>query len=649
MNEVTIDVIDQRYIITGAVAIISQDVRAKSNFVSIGASFDGENQIIVPFDEVTREEQFKDIQRLLAKFGLESSQTSETQTLVKRVLSENQAFSQFSQDALSIRNGKCKINEFENFTDVISKTVKRKLYRLQLLSAYHLAFAQNTCNFSVPGSGKTSIVYAAYSFLNQLDFDVTRHVGRMVIICPLAAFDPWKTEYVRCFGREPNVREMVGLSPEQRKTHFAASTDTEITLISYQSAAADIEYIENYLKRHEDVMLVLDEAHKIKNTSDDAVWANAIKSVAQYAKSRVVLTGTPAANGYEDLYNLFEFIWPGRNIIGFPLSYLKNIKNNPRHKDRLIKNIEPFFIRIKKDDLNLPEPIYNTPIMVPMTPDQKAIYEHIESNYIASVKKITSGGFLAELQKAKTIRLRQCLTNPALLKKTLPEFREIDVTDVNDREILRAIESYQTIPNKFIELVKLIKDIIKSDGPSGKVIVWAYFIENIDSLKIFLQEQGVESEVLYGATPNENEDTPEDVRTREKIIRDFHDDDCSYKVILANPFAVGESISLHKACHNAIYLEKDFNAANYMQSKDRIHRYGLKQNDKVNYYFLLSENSIDSVIHDRVLEKEERMLEIIEKDEIPLLQLGMSNDEVDEDDIRAIIENYHARKSTAAV
>lgn len=649
MNEITIDASDRCYILTGAIATISQDVRAKSNFMSVGALFDDENQIIIPFDEITKEKRFKDIERLLAKFDLRHNQTSEAQALVSHVLHENQAFFQFSQNALNIRNGKYKPSEFANFTDIINKTVKRELYPRQLLSAYHLAFARNACNFSVPGSGKTSIVYAAYSFLKKLGEDNARQVGRMIIICPLAAFDPWKTEYVGCFGREPNVKEMVGLPPHQRRSHFAASGDTEITLISYQSAAADIEYIGNYLKRHGDVMLVLDEAHKIKNTRDDAVWANAIKSIAQYAKSRVVLTGTPAANGYEDLYNLFKFIWPDRNIINFPLSYLKNIERNPEHKDQFIKNIEPFFIRIKKGDLNLPAPVYNSPIMVPMADDQKAIYQHIEKNYIASFKKTANEGFLSKLQKARTIRLRQCLTNPTLLKKPLQDFLETGVIGVNDREILKAIESYQSIPNKFIELARLIEDIVKFDGPSGKVVVWAYFIDNINSLKTFLQERCVKSEVLYGATPNENEDTPDDVKTREKIIRNFHDDNCPYKVILANPFAVGESISLHKACHNAIYLEKDFNAANYMQSKDRVHRYGLKPNDEVNYYFLLSEDSVDSVIHKRLLEKEERMLEIIERDEIPLLQLGMSDEEVDKEDIRAIIENYHVRKSASTV
>lgn len=51
-------------------------------------------------------------------------------------------------------------------------------------------------------------------------------------------------------------------------------------------------------------MVVLDEAHKIKNTHG-GIMAASTMVLASKAVSRVVLTGTPAPNGYEDLYNLF--------------------------------------------------------------------------------------------------------------------------------------------------------------------------------------------------------------------------------------------------------------------------------------------------------------------------------------------------------
>lgn len=646
MADVIIDISDSCFIISGDIERIRNSRRARSNFEAVGGSFEQSEKITANFNAENKDEVYGSLVRLLRKFQIEFKHTTETKNHLQHTLQREENFAIFSEKARNIRNNIHAGNDFKNFTRIVADQIVRRLYARQLLSAYHLAFAQNACNFSVPGAGKTSTVYAAYAYLKSLPASHPKHVKQLLVICPLAAFGPWKDEYKKCFDETPKVKELVELSAQKRANYFIEPGDTELTLISYQSASTDILYIENFLKRHKNVMVVLDEAHKIKNTDEEAVWAPAILSIADYARARVVLTGTPAPNGYEDLWNLYKFIWPHKDIIGFPLHYLGTIDDRAKDKEKLIKNIEPFFIRTRKSDLNLPNPIFNDPIMVPMAPDQKQIYEHIERNCITSFEKETREGFLSRLQKAKTIRLRQCLTNPALLKELHSEFEEVGV---NDREILKAIEAYQSVPNKFIEAAKLIKSIIKSEGPPGKVVVWAYFIENIRSLRAFLLEQGIESETLYGDTPKESEDISEDILTREQIIREFHENDCPYKVILANPFAVGESISLHKACHNAIYLEKDFNATNYMQSKDRTHRYGLNPEDKVNYYFLLSKDSIDPVIHKRVLEKERRMLEIIENNEIPLLQLNMSDEETDEYDIRAIIEDYHDRKSAQAV
>lgn len=643
MTGITIDTDNNRFIISGDIEGITSRQRARSNFEFIGANFESSSRIILNFNDENKDEVYEALDRLLKKFKIDTEKTENTENCLQDILQRKENFAAFSKKANDIRNNNHDGNDFKDFTKTVSDQMVRELYDIQLLSAYHLAFAQNACNFSVPGAGKTSIVYAAYAYLKNLPATSPKYVNRMLVVCPLAAFGPWEDEYRECFGRSPKVKKLVGLPAQERKNYFIEPGDTELTLISYQSASSDVRYVKNFLQKSENVMVVLDEAHKIKNTDQEAVWASAVLSIADFAKARIILTGTPAPNGYEDLWNLYKFIWPHENIIDFPLNYLKSLDDRPNDKARLIEKIEPFFIRIKKGDLDLPAPVFKDRIMVPMAPDQKEIYSHIERNYIASFEK---EGFLVDLQKAKLIRLRQCLTNPALLKAPLQEFQQTSIPNVNDRDILKTIEEYQSTPNKFIEVEKLIREIIKSDGPSGKVIVWACFIGNILGLQKFLRERGIDSECLYGAVPNENEHTLEEVMTREKIIRNFHKDSCSYKVILAHPFAVGESISLHKACHNAIYLEKDFNATNYMQSKDRTHRYGLNADDKINYYFLLSEDSIDEVIHERVLKKEERMLEIIESNAIPLLQFNMSDEEADENDIREIIENYHVRKST---
>ena len=48
-----------------------------------------------------------------------------------------------------------------------------------------------------------------------------------------------------------------------------------------------------------------------------------------------------------------------------------------------------------------------------------------------------------------------------------------------------------------------------------------------------------------------------------------------FDILIGNPKKGGEGISLHYNCHNAIYLDRTYNAAEYLQSRDRIHRIGM--------------------------------------------------------------------------
>ena len=97
---------------------------------------------------------------------------------------------------------------------------------------------------------------------------------------------------------------------------------------------------------------------------------------------------------------------------------------------------------------------------------------------------------------------------------------------------------------------------------------------------------------------------------------------------------------MHKGCHNAIYLERDYNCSNFIQSKDRIHRVGLDENQLTKYFYILSKDSIDEVINNRLRLKIERMEEII-NDDIPLFQRIDNND--DTDIINDLISTYARR------
>ncbi len=574
-----------------------------------------------------------------------SERISET---VTNYILEEKKFEDFAEKACQIRNNKCNKIDFEQFINAVSKNLPhRSLYKLQLLSAYHLAFSQNACNFSVPGAGKTSVVYGAFAYLSNLPTTDNKYVERLLIISPLSAFGPWELEYEECFGEKPLTKRLNGkVTIEEKKQYLYSSKPAKITLLSYASVSSLKDELIYFLKNNK-VMVVLDEAHKIKNTNG-GITASGVLEIAAYCSSRVVLTGTPAPNGYEDLYNLYKFIWPMKKIIPFEVYQLKDMSktNNDSRIGTLLQSIEPFFIRVKKSDLGIPQAIEHEPIIVPMGEKQRKIYDIIEKKYMSDVISSRDNCFKQDLVKARLLRMMQAATNPSLLSIPLKNFalsENINIdTIAEDNSLVSDILQYtkKEIPSKFIIARELIEKIIANNG---KVVVWAIYIKNILDFEKYLISCKIPCKTLYGATPiatgeDEEDENENVVETREKIISEFHKPDSPFKVIIANPFAVSESISLHKVCHNAIYIERSFNAAHFIQSKDRIHRYGLEPGTTTNYYYLLSEGSIDEVIHNRLVEKEIRLQNIIESMPIPLFE----NVELEtgDEDIKALIEEY---------
>jgi SNF2 family DNA or RNA helicase len=610
-----------------------------------------EESIEIPYEVESKEKVLDKILKSFQRYGIDLGKSDNINRELKSYFQEEENFKHFSLAARLIRNNNCNQNEFELFTSIIcAKVVNRDLYPLQLLSAYHLAFSQNACNFSVPGSGKTSIVYGAYSYLKWLPEDNPKHVDKLLIVGPLNSFGPWEQEYEACFGLKPRSKRLHGTVPREGRVKTLRSINPpEMLLIPYQGLPTITDEVISFLKANR-TMVVLDEAHRIKNV-EGGVIANAALQIATFAKARVVLTGTPMPQGYQDLNNLFKFIWPSKDLIGFKLFQLEEMTNNP-NDDRiptLIDNISPFFIRIRKSHLNLPKPNDNPPIMVDMGPIQRRVYDYIESSYLDRMVGVLSNtpSFTDVIARAKLIRLMQAATNPNLLLKPLEQFFDdqrlpSDIL-INDVDIMKDIARYQQneVPQKFYQILSLLNQIINE---GGKAVIWTSFVQNIHDLSDFLIRNDVDNRMIYGAVPIDLDENEIDVETRESIIRDFHKPDSSFNVIIANPHAISESISLHKVCHNAIYADRTFNAGHFIQSKDRIHRYGLKPTDVINYYYILSNNSVDTTIHLRLIEKEARMNSIIEGSEIPLFN-NIDDSDLADDDIRAIILDYVKRRS----
>lgn len=660
IGSLSVDILnDSSYIITGAVAQLLDNPRAKIALRRLSYELiDG--AIVVGYSPETRIAVLESLRRLAEKFGLEFNMQNSVKDTVTAYRAELDNFQSFSNMAKNIRNNEFDsvpelVDDFIRFKDVLSDAMVRKLYDLQMLSAFHMAFSQNACNFAVPGAGKTSIVYGAYAYLKSLPEDDPKHVDKLLVIGPLSSFAPWEKEYGKCFGIEPECQRLSGdvkISRVEKEHHLYSDTPKELTLMSHAGLQFMKSEIIDFLKQNK-VLLVVDEAHRIKNV--DGIWGNSAVEIAQEATARVILTGTPAPNGYEDLYNLIRFIYPYKykQILNIHYSQLKELTKSEATSDsprvaEFIENIKPFFIRIKKNDLNLP-PVSEEKVWAHMDASQRKIYDFIEEKYIPYFESRASATAKDALNKARLIRLRQAATNPSMLIKPLLGALEVSEEGsdpnaeytfqydegIDDSEIFKDILSYSksAIPAKYISVKQLYEEKIKKI--EGKVIVWTIFIQNADELQAYLSSSGIKSKLLIGRVP-QNE--------REEIIDKFNDsENKEFDVVIANPFSVSESISLHEGCHNAIYMERDYNASNFLQSKDRIHRVGLKEGTVTNYYYLVSPDSVDEVVHSRLTQKVERMEEIINED-IPLFQRIHDSDETDI--ITSLLRDYARRTET---
>lgn len=654
---IDVNIVDSFFFVNGDIDELLQNKRLLISLKRLGYFIEN-NGITIPFRSENQIKALQEIEGLLNKYNYTLEFTKNIQKEQKAYFKEGENFKVFSEYARAIRDNEFKkypqlVEDYKAFKLALNKSLVRNLYKLQELSAFHMAFAMNTCNFAVPGAGKTSIVYGAYAFLKSLPKEDYRHVNKLLVVGPLSSFAPWENEFSECFGFKPNSFRMSGdneVSSKQKLDHLYSPNSSELTLIFHGGVDRYQNDIIDFLKRNK-TMVVVDEAHKIKNP--EGVWGRSVTEISKEAVSRVILTGTPVPNGYQDIFNLYKFIYPFKfkEILDLHYHNLENMTNNNSPESQRVQelknNISPYFIRIKKSDLKLP-PIEEKYILVDMDSHQREIYDFIESQYLPHFKEHNSATVKDILNRAKLIRLRQASTNPSLLSKTLKDSLEsnelsgefdpnaIFTTDteefVNDSEFFNKIINYQAVetPKKFRSILSLVLEEIFPHN--GKVIIWTIFIQNAKELKNYLNQSGIESKLLIGEIPQD---------TREETIKAFNDpSNNDFNVIIANPFSVAESISLHKGCHNAIYLERDYNCSNFIQSKDRIHRVGLNENQLTRYFYILSKDSIDEVINDRLKLKIERMEEII-NDDIPLFQRIDNNDETDI--INDLISNYVKR------
>ncbi len=491
----------------------------------------------------------------------------------------------------------------------------RQLLPHQWLPVNHLLAVSHAANFSVPGAGKTTIVLAAFQRLLA-----DGAVDCLVVVGPGSAFMAWEDEFEACIGRPPSVVRLSG-SPEEREVAYERALRCELILVTYHTANNDRARLVELL-RNRKAILVLDESHYIKGSG---AFADAVLEIAPEATRRIILTGTPIPNGYLDLWSQATFLWPDQHLFGNRAQFRSSVAT-ASGQETAKNRIRPLFSRVRKSDLGLPVPRF-VKVPVSLGVQQSRIYEVLASRTLNDLGLLpTERVVVRQWRRSRMIRLLQAASNPSLLAQDSIEF-SLPPEDALDLPILEVLRSYLTyeMPNKLLMANELTRRLLSNS--TEKVIIWTHFVRNVQFLCELLQDLGALP--LYGAVPRDGPDDEE--FTREKHVRAFKTDP-RCKVLVGNPGAAAESISLHKVCHHAIYVDRTFNAGQYIQSRERIHRVGLLPDEHVTYHLLISVRTIDETVDRRLDVKEQRMLALLDDPDLPGVALEVATDHVSGED-----------------
>jgi SNF2 family DNA or RNA helicase len=563
----------------------------------------------------------------LADEGVSYSLSSSCQKIFSRVTHQKNQFARLKARAGKFKEGTFSRHSFGEFSSFVKHSIPRELRPHQLKAAYHLYLLGNGANFSVPGSGKTAVVLTVYEKLKQ-----EGKVNLLFVVGPAACFGPWKIEFRETLGRKAKYKILAGGDKILRKSEYSktASEAAELYLTTFHTLLNDKEEVSIFLNRQgAKSFLVVDEAHYIKQVQGN--WANSVLDIAKYARFRVVLTGTPMPNSYSDVFNLFDFLWPESEPIDtetkirIEIQEQKGDKQTP--KNLLKQHIGPLFYRVRKSDLGLTAPMFHPPHVMPMNKYERLLYDAIETKIRDYSKKdyLRNIDLVKRLSRGRIIRLRQCSSYAKLLSSALQDYDE-DLID-DEPALRRIILEYDTLeqPAKLEYLGSLIAHFQRE---REKAVIWANFIGTLELISNHLGNRGFYNKLIYGKTPIEQTSVEEE-RTRESIRDEFVDPASGLDILIANPAACAESISLHKTCHHAVYYDLSYNCAQFLQSLDRIHRVGGSETSTANYHFLQYANTIDQDIRRNLDEKAARMYGIIEE-EYCIYSLNMFEEENEE-------------------
>lgn len=417
--------------------------------------------------------------------------------------------------------------------------------------------------FDEQGAGKT--VSVIYGFDRLVDLNL---IDLMVVIAPKSMVGEWAGAIQQFMGDTYKVEIIEGNAAERTRK---VDSGADVIVLNYEAIDSIRDQLLLRLRRHPDrALLVVDESFAVKNPQ--ARRTRNLESIRDWFARVWLLCGTPAPNTAHDIVAQVSMVDFGTTFAGVDI---------PKDRAQAVPIVRQaldaraIYLRNLKVDVlpDLPERSF-TRLSVELAPIQGHLYEAALGSLIEEVDALDDKQFLKQIGTylARRMALLRITSNPA-----------------------GVFDQYDELPAKLACLDQLVERLVEHDGE--KLVIWSCFTASLDAIVRRYEPFGA---VRYdGAVIS--------IAERREAVRSFQSD-ADTRIFVANPAAAGAGLTLHAARY-AVYESFTNQAAQYLQSLDRIHRRG--QSREVEYFVILAQGTIEPSEFDGLVAKEERARDLL--------------------------------------
>ncbi|MBP1934318.1 DEAD/DEAH box helicase [Ammoniphilus resinae] len=403
------------------------------------------------------------------------------------------------------------------------------------------------------GLGKT---LQSIAFIVSVLPEMRVHEHPVLIVCPASLVYNWRNE-LKKFA--PEIRTVIADGSKAERSRVLKKTaEVDVIITSYPLLRRDIEWYDEQTFH----TLILDEAQQFKNYTTQT--AKAVKQLR--AHHRFALSGTPVENNLEELWSIFDVV--------FPTLFESRKAFHELSRALVAKRVRPFLLRRLKSDVlkELPDKIESLQTSE-LLPEQKKLYVAYLAELQQETVKHLHQGFQKNRIKilAGLTRLRQLCCHPSLF-----------------------VEGYKGSSAKFEQLMELLAECRKA---GRRVLVFSQFTEMLGLIRRELGDQGVAHFYLDGKTANAE---------RVELCNRFNEGERG--LFLISLKAGGTGLNLTGA-DTVILYDLWWNPAVEQQAADRAHRIG--QKNVVQVIRLASQGTVEEKMYELQQKKKDLIKEVI--------------------------------------